>query len=351
MRTNSVILVVVAVLAAACTAVSAEPAPAEERAYIGVRLDQRSLPELLRKHLRLSPKQGVRIQNIHRNSPADKAGLERDDIIIGFEGEQVTGYEQIVEAVRDAEVGTEVSLEVVHLGQRRTVRLELGRLKDEQFDWKYAVEPELVTSWRPGRMFQLKPGGQRWDEIPFHDILTMPDVSTYVREFTKELRTYHYTDGERSYTITIEGDPNEEDSTITVRIGDTEHKTTIKEIDELPEKYRSAARQALEKARESAEPDRHFQGLDMSLVQPWSSWKQYFENLKPYQMPEIPRFGPGDETFDVIEEQMRELRERIEQLEKSHREMLDGLVEKLKRQESAERGKESRQDMDEGQRI
>jgi len=346
------IFVIVGVLAAECTVVSAGPAPAEGRAYIGVRLDQRALPDLLRTHLRLSPKQGVRIQNIHRNSPADKAGLERDDIIIRFEAEQMTGYEQIVEAVRDAGAGAEVSLEVIHLGTRRTVRLKLGRLKDEQFDWKYPVEPELVTSWRPGRMFQLKPGGQRWDEIPFHDILTMPDVATYIQEFAKKLHTYHYTDGDQSYAITIEGDPNEEDSTITVRIGSTEHKTTIKEIDELPEKYRSAAKQALEKARQSATWDQHFKGFDMSLLwPPGQQWQQYFENLKPYQMPDVPWFGPGDETFDGIEEQMRRLRERIEQLEKSHREMLDGLVDKLKKQESLESNERARQDMDEGQKI
>ena len=98
-----------------------------ERAYVGmgIKLDPIPLPDLLRKHLDLSPDQGIRIINIYRDSPADKAGLERDDIIIGFQGKDLNSNSELVSAVRQAGVGAEVSLEVIHLGQRKTVELKL----------------------------------------------------------------------------------------------------------------------------------------------------------------------------------------------------------------------------------
>ena len=75
----------------------------EQRPYLGVNLDSAPLPELLTKHLRLDPGQGIRINNIMADSPADKAGLDRDDIVAAFDGQKVTGQEQFITAVRKAE--------------------------------------------------------------------------------------------------------------------------------------------------------------------------------------------------------------------------------------------------------
>jgi len=77
-----------------------------DRGYIGVQLDPVPLPELLTKHLRLNAGQGVRISNVTVDSAADKAGLERDDIITAFQGEEITSSSQLVEAVRRLDVDT-----------------------------------------------------------------------------------------------------------------------------------------------------------------------------------------------------------------------------------------------------
>jgi len=89
----------------------------QERGYIGIRTDARPLPELLIKHLRLDEHQGIRIQNVGVGTPADKAGLDRDDIIIGLNGEDVTDSVDFAKAVQESGAGAEIALAVIHLGE------------------------------------------------------------------------------------------------------------------------------------------------------------------------------------------------------------------------------------------
>ena len=146
MKAKNIILTIALVLVWAGTGLAGDTDTDDARPYIGVMLDAASLPDLLVKHLGLEAGQGIRIANIHRDSPADKAGLERDDIIIGFEGGRVDDRQQFVDNVRKAGIGTEVSLEIIHLGKRQTVTLTLEGLKGD-FDFKYPPEPEVVQSW------------------------------------------------------------------------------------------------------------------------------------------------------------------------------------------------------------
>lgn len=287
---------------------------------MGVLLDTTPLPDLLVKHLALSPGQGVRIGNVHRGSPADKAGLERDDIIIGFQGKDVDDYDTFVDNVRKAGAGTEVSLAIIHLGERRTVKLTLEPVTDN-LDLKYPPEPQMVQSWRPGKVFRLRPGDNDWIEI-LRDGVPQDldlDVNLDLRRFFRELYMYHHSDGE-SYTITIEGNPDDEDATITVRSGDAEYKTAPKKIDKLPEKYHAPAEQALKDARKAS--------TETKADRPswWrrpSNWRSYMDKLRPGSTPAAPPSGPDGQMFDKIQKQMRELQQRLDRLEKHQREMLD----------------------------
>jgi len=287
---------VLLVLAAAASARS-------ERPYLGVRLDPEPLSALLTKHLGLASDQGIRIKNVNVGSPADKAGLERDDIIVRFRGNDVTDMEEFVEAVRGAGVDTEVSLEVIHLGQRKTLSAVLAPLADE-VEWKYPPEPEIVTSWRPGKFFKIGPEGQEWIEMPFDKI---PEAKFDVKEFFKEIHVYHHsTDGEE-FTITIEGDPAAEDSRVIVRAEDKEHSTTVGELDALPEKYHSPAEEALENARKSSR--RQVQIREFHLPEPPAPnvWMKHFEDMR-IPRPNLDRWSEKkDRAFEKLQEQMKRL--------------------------------------------
>lgn len=312
MKAKNIILTIVLVLVWSGTGLAVDTDSNDVHPYIGVMLDATPLPDLLVKHLALEPAQGIRIANIHRGSPADKAGLERDDIIIGFEGGDVDDQQQFVDNVRKAGIGAEVSLEIIHLGKRKTVTLKLEGLKGD-FDLKYPPEPEVVQSWRPGKIFKLKPGDENWMEV-FRD--NMPsDFDVNIKKFFNELYTYKHSDGE-DYTITIEGNPNDVETTITVLAGETEYKTTLKEIDKLPEKYQKPAEQAVNDARKAAKTRHFYKGFDPQSF----DWKPYFDKIRPdFKAP----FGPGDEMFDAIKKQMKELQQRLDNLEKWHKDTFD----------------------------
>jgi len=321
MKAKNVALIFLVVLFALVAAAYAEPKSTDERPYIGLLLDTAPLPDLLTKHLGLSHDQGIRIKNVHKNSTADKVGLERDDIIINFQGEEVTDYEEFVDAVRDAGVGTQVSLEVIHLGKRKTVKFKLQPFKGE-FDWKYPPEPELAQSWRLGKMFRLKPGEENWVELEFPF-----DGKIYVVD------CYHHSGDGEIYTITIEGNPNDKDAKITVRIGDTEYKTTVKEIDKLPTKYRDTAEEDLERARKSYRQRKHVRKFSIPSPPAPKIWRYFFKDERLAPPPEL-RFGPGEKMFDKIEKQMRDLQKRIEELEKRNEELLERFLDEPNKREA-----------------
>ena len=360
MKAKNIILTIAMVLVWAGTTLAAETDSNDARPYIGVMLDAAPLPDLLVKHLNLEPGQGIRIANIHRGSPADKAGLERDDIIVSFEGSNVDDQQQFVRDVRKAGIGTEISLEIIHLGNRRIVKLTLEGLKGDS-DLKYPPEPEIVQSWRPGKIFKLKPGDEDWMEVLRDNIPSDFDVN--IKKFFNELYTYKHSDGE-DYTITIEGSPNDDDTTIIVKTGEKTYKTTLKEIDELPEKYQKPAEHAVKDARKATKssklpekyqkpaeqavkdarkatkssklPEKYRKPAEQAVkdarktaksrkfyqnINPPS--KPYFEKIRPDFKAPIAPFGPGDEMFESIKKQMKELQQRLDKLEKWHKDTFD----------------------------
>ena len=329
MKQRTLIYTLAMVLLFAPAPLGAESYSIEGRPYIGLELDGARLPDLLIKHLNLSADQGVRIANVHRDSPADKAGIERDDIIIVFQGKPVTYCEQVAEAVREAAVGTEVSLEIIHLGQRRSVKVTLERLPDE-FDWRYPPEPEMMQSWQPGKFFRLGPDDKSWVQIPFDlDNTSADSVTLNLLNVLRGVYSYQYSKGDDSYTVTIEGNPHDDDTKVTVQVSKPDYKTTVKDIDDLPRKYRGSAKEALKHARKAHEKRQTWQFSAPGWSQPdaWKhfydsdAWKRFYQNRDWPFPPQPPPLGPDDRVLDRLEKQMRELQQRLEQLEKRQKEM------------------------------
>ncbi|MFX1492494.1 MAG: S1C family serine protease [Promethearchaeota archaeon] len=301
-----------------------------ERGYMGVGiiLDRTPLPDLLRKHLGLSPDQGIRIINVYRDSPADKAGLERDDIIIGFQGKDLNSNNALVNAVRQAGIGAEVSLEIIHLGQRKTVKLKLEASKGK-VELKYPREPESEVVWRPGKAYKLKQDEGKWIEVPFEDLpgdldfnITMPFGGDGMPELLNEVYLYHFSQDNETYTITINGNPAKDDTKIIVRVGESEYKTEIGAIDKLPEKYRASVEESIGKARKTSQERIAEQKVNTDK-------KENFPSDHPVQPT-----GPDEKVFVNIEKQMREFQNRLAKLEEQQKNFFERLSDKLEKQES-----------------
>ncbi len=69
---------------------------------------------------------GVVILSVQEGSPADQAGLMVDDIIISFQGEEVTVDTQLIKMLWNHQVGEEVELTLLRGGEEKTVIVRLG---------------------------------------------------------------------------------------------------------------------------------------------------------------------------------------------------------------------------------
>jgi hypothetical protein len=145
-----------------------QPPQMTPRAYLGARLSP-EIPDLVRKHLQLEPEQGLLVENIFRNGPADKAGIDKDDILITLDGKPIKGPHEFFRSLRDYSIGQSVPVELIHLGQRMQTTIVLEAMtaafRTDRSGWKYAIEPEESVVIRPGRMFQMRPGEKEWIEI------------------------------------------------------------------------------------------------------------------------------------------------------------------------------------------
>jgi len=96
----------------------------------------------LADRLELHVRTGALIQEIESGSPAEKAGLREGDdqiafqaqtvrtggdVIVGVNGRPLTRHEDLADVISAMSAGDKVSLELIRDGERRTVRLELGR--------------------------------------------------------------------------------------------------------------------------------------------------------------------------------------------------------------------------------
>ena len=73
------------------------------------------------KALKLTEERGVEVTSVAPNSPAAKAGMKENDVVLEFNGEKVQGGEQLSRLVRETPVGRQVKLGVWRNGGMQTV--------------------------------------------------------------------------------------------------------------------------------------------------------------------------------------------------------------------------------------
>jgi serine protease Do len=99
--------------------------PAAPGSYLGVGLaeidDQRA------GELKLPRAEGVEVTSIDPDSPADKAGLRKGDIIIEFRGQRVVGVEHFVRLVRETPTGRDADLTVWRGGAEQRLSATIGK--------------------------------------------------------------------------------------------------------------------------------------------------------------------------------------------------------------------------------
>lgn len=100
------------------------------RGWLGVSI-QKITPELS-KQFSLKEDSGVLVSDAVENSPAEKAGLRRGDIIVEYDGKRTDEPYQLRNMVANALPGEEHALTILRDGKRQAVKVVIGDVPSEQ---------------------------------------------------------------------------------------------------------------------------------------------------------------------------------------------------------------------------
>uniref|UniRef100_A0A7C4XLW5 Probable periplasmic serine endoprotease DegP-like n=1 Tax=candidate division WOR-3 bacterium TaxID=2052148 RepID=A0A7C4XLW5_UNCW3 len=99
------------------------------RGYLGVYLGE--VNEEIKDALGLSSTEGVLINEVVPNSPAERAGLKEKDVIIEFDGKKVTDVQSFRIMVASTKVGKEVKLKLFRDGKVIEKNVKIGEMPEE----------------------------------------------------------------------------------------------------------------------------------------------------------------------------------------------------------------------------
>lgn len=98
------------------------------RGWLGVTVQ--ALNKELAESFDLDTTHGALVNEVIEDSPADKAGLKRGDIIVEYDGKQVDELNDLPRLVAATPVDETVKVKVFRDGKERTINVKIGRLDD-----------------------------------------------------------------------------------------------------------------------------------------------------------------------------------------------------------------------------
>jgi serine protease Do len=111
------------------------------RGWLGVMVQQMT-PQAA-ESLGLRDAQGALVAEVTPDSPAERAGIQRGDVILRFGGKPVMEVRDLPRLVAETPVGTETDVVVQRGGKSTTVRIRVGELREERLARARPKEPEF----------------------------------------------------------------------------------------------------------------------------------------------------------------------------------------------------------------
>lgn len=119
---------------------------------------------------------GALVVGLVDGSPAAKAGIEPNDVIVGFAGQRVRSVAQLNRLIKETPAGRTVSVRISRKGKQQTLHVKVGTrgpsaLLEKPFNPNYRI-------WRwPGYKLPLQPPERHFQEpVPQGKIIPIPPV-------------------------------------------------------------------------------------------------------------------------------------------------------------------------------
>lgn len=121
-----------------------DDAEVKERTWLGVGLSEPD--EALVSQLGLKDGAGLVVSYVAEGSPAAKAGLQKNDLLLEMEGQSLVVPAQLQKLIQARKEGDQVTLKFLRGGQRESVTATLGKTKARS----RAVDGDNVFVWHAG---------------------------------------------------------------------------------------------------------------------------------------------------------------------------------------------------------
>lgn len=99
-----------------------------KRGWLGVKIQ--SITEDIAENLGLPENIGALVAGVTPESPASKGGLTPGDVIVRFDGKDITTMRGLPRIVAQTEIGKSVDVEVLRQGKRETLKIAVGLLDE-----------------------------------------------------------------------------------------------------------------------------------------------------------------------------------------------------------------------------
>ncbi len=99
------------------------------RGWLGVIIQE--VTQEIKEQFGLKTEEGALIGEVTKDSPADKAGLKRGDVIINFDGKKVKEMNTLPAMVAETPVGKEVEILIIRKGKEKRLTITIGELEED----------------------------------------------------------------------------------------------------------------------------------------------------------------------------------------------------------------------------
>jgi serine protease Do len=109
------------------------------RGYLGVNIQ--SITPDLAKALQIENREGALVADVIPDSPAEKGGIKRGDIIIAYDGKSVKDNHDLPAMVAVTPVDRKVTVTVLRNGKKRQLHVKVGKLPSEEAKLSQTSQP------------------------------------------------------------------------------------------------------------------------------------------------------------------------------------------------------------------
>ncbi len=117
-----------------------------QRGWLGVSI--KDMTPLLARKMKLENDKGALVADVVKGSPADAAGLKKDDVIIDYQGHAITDAASLQNEVANTAIGQEATLTVMRDGKSKTMTVKIGDLQAAVKKMASSAENRLGASVR-----------------------------------------------------------------------------------------------------------------------------------------------------------------------------------------------------------